>query len=97
MVKCCLSGLTSAECYLNVLKFKLPFRATEQFQGKCPGCMADVIAKCGERKINHWAHKKALVCDPWWRKKPTGIGDGKIIFLKPGRKPPALMVVLETL
>jgi hypothetical protein len=34
--------------------------------GKCPGCGAVVIAKCGEVRIRHWAHKGTVTCDPWW-------------------------------
>jgi hypothetical protein len=25
-----------------------------------------VIAKCGEHRVEHWAHRGARVCDPWW-------------------------------
>lgn len=35
-------------------------------RGICPACGSDVIAKCGEVKINHWAHKKVRGCDVWW-------------------------------
>jgi len=35
-------------------------------KGICPGCSSELIAKCGEIKINHWAHKKTRNCDPWW-------------------------------
>lgn len=34
--------------------------------GKCPGCQAIVLAKCGEVKVWHWAHKSTRSCDPWW-------------------------------
>lgn len=30
----------------------------------CPGCDQEVLAKCGEIKIWHWAHK-VNDCDPW--------------------------------
>lgn len=40
--------------------------ATKGAKGACPLCGSEVIAKCGERKINHWAHKGARSCDPWW-------------------------------
>lgn len=32
----------------------------------CPGCRQTMIAKCGEQKIWHWAHKGKRSCDPWW-------------------------------
>ena len=31
--------------------------------GYCPICSSELIAKCGEFKINHWAHKKKKNCD----------------------------------
>ncbi|WP_394845220.1 competence protein CoiA family protein [Pendulispora brunnea] len=34
--------------------------------GTCPQCMNPVGAKCGNRKIWHWAHAKGRnECDPW--------------------------------
>ncbi len=40
--------------------------ATKGAKGLCPSCGAELIARCGEVKINHWAHKGKLDCDPWW-------------------------------
>ena len=40
--------------------------AAKVFKGICPSCGSELIAKCGERKINHWAHKGTRTCDPWW-------------------------------
>src|SRR5690606_12234794 len=34
--------------------------------GKCPGCEKPVVAKCGELRVWHWAHKGCRSCDPWW-------------------------------
>lgn len=34
--------------------------------GQCPSCLAPVVAKCGEIKIRHWAHRGKRVCDLWW-------------------------------
>jgi competence protein CoiA len=34
--------------------------------GKCPVCDQPTVAKCGEVKIWHWAHKGRRTCDPWW-------------------------------
>jgi competence protein CoiA len=42
---------------------------TEPFKGgigACPGCGAEVIARCGARRMHHWAHKGQRNCDPWW-------------------------------
>lgn len=32
----------------------------------CPGCSQPVIAKCGTKRIHHWAHKGERSCDRWW-------------------------------
>ena len=32
----------------------------------CPSCGAAVIAKCGDHRVWHWAHRGVRVCDPWW-------------------------------
>ena len=40
--------------------------ATKGAIGFCQGCGSEMIAKCGEVKINHWAHKGKRNCDPWW-------------------------------
>jgi competence protein CoiA len=40
--------------------------ATKGALGYCPSCGSEVIARCGEKKINHWAHKGKRTCDPWW-------------------------------
>jgi len=42
---------------------------TEAFKGGrgiCPSCNSELIAKCGDVKINHWAHKGVGNCDAWW-------------------------------
>lgn len=33
--------------------------------GKCPGCGGVVVARCGEVRLHHWAHKGILTCDRW--------------------------------
>ena len=40
--------------------------ATKGENGFCPSCGSEVIAKCGEIKVHHWAHKGNRNCDPWW-------------------------------
>lgn len=34
--------------------------------GICQCCGTTVIAKCGQFKVHHWAHKSMMDCDPWW-------------------------------
>jgi hypothetical protein len=40
--------------------------ATKGAKGLCPSCSSELVAKCGEVRINHWAHKGNRACDPWW-------------------------------
>ncbi len=35
-------------------------------QGECLGCGRPAVAKCGDIKIWHWAHRGKRECDPWW-------------------------------
>jgi competence CoiA-like predicted nuclease len=38
-------------------------KAAPGLKATCPLCGGDVVAKCGEIKIWHWAHKSDLICD----------------------------------
>lgn len=40
--------------------------AQPSLSGQCPVCDQVMIAKCGEVKIWHWAHKGRRICDLWW-------------------------------
>lgn len=40
--------------------------ATPKAHGMCYCCDKEMVAKCGEIKIHHWAHKKLSDCDHWW-------------------------------
>jgi len=40
--------------------------ASKGAKGFCQSCGAEMIAKCGEFKTNHWSHKKIQQCDTWW-------------------------------
>lgn len=40
--------------------------ATPKSTGVCPCCGSEMIAKCGNRKVWHWAHKTKQTCDHWW-------------------------------
>ncbi len=35
-------------------------------KGICVCCENETVAKCGNKKINHWAHKSLKHCDKWW-------------------------------
>jgi competence CoiA-like predicted nuclease len=43
--------------------------ATKGTKGVCPCCGNDLVAKCGEVYIHHWAHKKK--CDDYWWENET--------------------------
>jgi len=43
--------------------------AIQGTKGICPVCFASVIAKCGDIKIHHWAHKSIKTCDTWWEQE----------------------------
>lgn len=49
-------------------------------QGKCPGCDAQLVAKCGTKKIWHWAHKGQRHCDHWWENETQWHRDWKNNF-----------------
>ncbi|CAN7355149.1 competence protein CoiA family protein [Phyllobacterium sp. LjRoot231] len=40
--------------------------AQPKLRGQCPCCNAEVVAKCGTRKVWHWAHVSIRNCDHWW-------------------------------
>ena len=40
--------------------------ATKGIVATCPICDSELIAKCGNKKVKHWAHKGVRNCDPWW-------------------------------
>ena len=40
--------------------------AKPELSGQCPVCNYPTIAKCGEQRIKHWAHKGKRICDSWW-------------------------------
>jgi len=40
--------------------------AAPNLKGECPGCGRPTLAKCGEVRIWHWAHKGHTLCDRWW-------------------------------
>ena len=43
--------------------------AQPNLSGECTSCGNPMVAKCGELRVWHWAHKGRLLCDPWWEKE----------------------------
>jgi len=39
--------------------------AQPQLSGECPACGRAMVAKCGEVRVRHWAHKVGPRCDLW--------------------------------
>lgn len=52
------------------MKFALVGEQRQEAQpglsGSCPACGNQMLAKCGEVRIWHWAHQGNRMCDPWW-------------------------------
>jgi len=46
----------------------------------CPICGAEVIAKCGDKNIHHWAHKSNKECPHWWENETKWHRDWKNQF-----------------
>jgi len=40
--------------------------AKHGLSGKCPLYGHAMIAKCGEHRVHHWAHRANCTCDHWW-------------------------------
>jgi hypothetical protein len=40
--------------------------ASPSASGTCPGCGADLVARCGTKNVHHWAHRGRRHCDHWW-------------------------------
>lgn len=34
--------------------------------GECSACGQTMVAKCGQHRIWHWAHRETRTCDRWW-------------------------------
>jgi hypothetical protein len=40
--------------------------ALPTLSGTCPACGHPMLARCGEVRVSHWAHRGSRSCDPWW-------------------------------
>jgi competence protein CoiA len=40
--------------------------AQPKLRAICPACSGEVIAKCGQHIVWHWAHSSRSHCDHWW-------------------------------
>lgn len=51
--------------------------------GLCEGCQSPMVAKCGNVKVHHWAHKSKIECDPWWENETEWHRNWKRNFPEP--------------
>ncbi len=56
--------------------------AQKGMKGLCPVCNLPVIARCGNIKVNHWAHSKSTHCDKWWESETEWHRAWKNLFPK---------------
>lgn len=54
--------------------------ASPGLEGHCPYCDQLMIARCGELKVWHWAHKGRRNCDPWWEAETAWHRNWKAMF-----------------
>lgn len=40
--------------------------ASKGARGVCPSCGTELLAKCGDVRVDHWAHHGNRRCDQWW-------------------------------
>ncbi|MCB2170992.1 MAG: hypothetical protein KQI78_25315 [Deltaproteobacteria bacterium] len=48
-----------------------------RMKGQCPVCGNDVVSKCGNKTIWHWAHVAKKHCDSWWENETQWHRDWK--------------------
>ncbi len=49
-------------------------------RGSCSICGSAMVAKCGPRKMHHWAHFGRRNCDPWWESETAWHRNWKNLF-----------------
>ncbi len=54
--------------------------AQPDLAGECPCCGGPTIARCGEVRAWHWAHRGRRLCDPWWENETDWHRDWKNEF-----------------
>lgn len=51
-------------------------------KGICPACSSPMIARCGSRRVHHWAHRGERNCDSWWEPETPWHRTWKNLFPK---------------
>lgn len=71
-------------CILASMKFALSdnerVEASPGAKGVCPRCGAAMVARCGTRRVWHWAHQGQRHCDHWWENETQWHRDWKNHF-----------------
>ncbi|WP_041416222.1 competence protein CoiA [Shewanella halifaxensis] len=49
-------------------------------RGICPVCKSELISKCGEYMLWHWAHRSRKNCDQWWENETEWHRSWKDLF-----------------
>ena len=42
------------------------YEAQYSLSGICPACKSPMVARCGDARVHHWAHRGIRDCDTWW-------------------------------
>ena len=63
--------------------------AQPNLSGRCPSCGQVMLAKCGDIKVWHWAHKGRRICDHWWENETEWHRDWKNRFFTDWQEVPA--------
>ena len=63
--------------------------AQPNLSGKCQAFGHPMIARCGEVRIWHWAHKRGHQCDTWWENETEWHRDWKNRFTTDWQEVPA--------
>lgn len=61
-------------------------QALKGMKGVCEHCKKDVIAKCGDIKLHHWAHQSTKDCDHWWEPETLWHREWKSLFAEEFRE-----------
>jgi ssDNA-binding Zn-finger/Zn-ribbon topoisomerase 1 len=49
-------------------------------KGSCPVCNKEVVSKCGNKIVWHWAHSSQKHCDSWWEPETQWHRDWKGLY-----------------
>ena len=58
-------------------------------RGKCIACESEMVSKCGDVRLPHWAHKGKRHCDPWWENETEWHRGWKNLFPEEWREVPS--------